>query len=116
MLSGNACSGGNFVFTVKVDGSVQPCPFIDNMPLGNIGQDSIWKIFRSRFRNKELVEFKSTPEECRGCSYESVCGGGCKAGNDKHFGQYNCKDLRCLGPFSEVRDKEEVMADIPTFF
>jgi radical SAM protein with 4Fe4S-binding SPASM domain len=116
MISGNACSGGNFVFTVKVDGSVQPCPFIDNMSLGNIGQDSIWKIFRSRFRNKELIEFKSTPSECLGCAYDSICGGGCKAGNDKHFGKFNCKDLRCLGPFSEVRDKKEVMADIPTFF
>jgi len=116
MISGNACSGGNFVFTVKVDGSVQPCPFINNVPLGNIRHASIWKIFRDRFANSDLVKFKTTPQECRECAYDSICGGGCKAGNDLHFGEYNCKDLRCLGPYAKVRDHHEVMADIPTFF
>lgn len=116
MISGNACSGGNFVFTVKVDGSVQPCPFVDNMSLGSIYDETIWEIFRKRFRNDTLVDFKSTPAECYGCAYESVCGGGCKAGNDVHFGKYNCRDLRCMGPFEQVRAKNEFMADIPTFF
>ena len=116
MISGNACSGGNFVFTVKVDGSVQPCPFIDNMPLGNIHNATIWKIFRNRFANRNLVTFKMTPQECNECAYASICGGGCKAGNDKHFGKYNCKDLRCLGPHAKVGDHDTVMADIPTFF
>ncbi|MEN8201958.1 MAG: radical SAM protein [Bacteroidota bacterium] len=116
MISGNACSGGNFVFTVKVDGSVQPCPFIANMSLGNIRDATIWKIFRERFASRDLVSFKSIPQECRECAYSSICGGGCKAGNDKYLGDYNCKDLRCPGPYSKVRAKEEVMADIPTFF
>ncbi len=116
MISGNACSGGNFVFTVKVDGSVQPCPFINNIPLGNIMEESIWRIFKNRFSSRDLVIFKSLPPECRECAYESVCGGGCKAGNDKEFGHYDCRDMRCLGPFTEMRSKEEVMADIPTFF
>jgi len=116
MISGNACSGGNFVLTVKVDGSVQPCPFIDNIPLGNISDASIWKIFRYRFTSRDLVDFKSTPQECGNCAYKTVCGGGCKAGNDRHFGDYKCKDLRCLGPYAKVRDHDEVMDDIPTFF
>ncbi|HEC41891.1 MAG TPA: radical SAM protein [Bacteroides sp.] len=107
MLSGNACSGGNFVFTVKVDGSVQPCPFINNIALGNIKNNSIWWIFRKRFRNKDLVEFKSTPPECTDCALESVCGGGCKVGNDKQFGHYNCRDMK---------GKDKIMEDIPTFF
>jgi radical SAM protein with 4Fe4S-binding SPASM domain len=115
-ISGNACSGGNFVLTVKVDGSVQPCPFIHNIPLGNIKKDSIWSIYRKRFNMPELVEFKSTPKECLACAYKSICGGGCKAGNDVYSGTYSCKDLRCLGPFAEVQSKEKVMADLPTFF
>jgi radical SAM protein with 4Fe4S-binding SPASM domain len=115
-ISGNACSGGNFVLTVKVDGSVQPCPFIHNIPLGNIKKDSIWSIYRKRFSMPELVEFKSTPKECLACAYKSICGGGCKAGNDVYSGTYSCKDLRCLGPFAEVQSKEKVMADLPTFF
>jgi len=116
MISGNACSGGNFVLTIKVDGSVQPCPFIDNMPLGNIRDATIWKIFRKRFSNKNLAEFKMIPKECTECAYVSICGGGCKAGNDLYFGEYNCKDLRCLGPFSKSSGPDEIMADIPTFF
>jgi MoaA/NifB/PqqE/SkfB family radical SAM enzyme len=45
MLTGNSCSGGNFVLTVKADGSVQPCPFVDDVPLGNILDDDIWSIY-----------------------------------------------------------------------
>jgi len=116
VLTGNACSGGNFVFTVKADGNIQPCPFIYDIPLGNIKEEEIWKIFKNRFRNPALQEFKSLPEECRPCVYQSVCGGGCKAGNDKQHDRFNCMDMRCQGPFSEVREHEEIMADIPTFF
>ena len=116
LLTGNACSGGNFVFTVKADGSVQPCPFIYDIPLGNIKQQSIWEIFRNRFKCHALKEFKSLPEECRPCAYRSVCGGGCKAGNDKQCKHFNCMDMRCLGPFRQIRNHEDIMADIPTFF
>ena len=42
--------------------------------------------------------------------------GGCKAGNDKQYGCFDHKDMRCLGPFKEVKKSEEVMSDIPTFF
>jgi len=116
MLTGNACSGGNFVLTVKVDGSVQPCPFMSDMPLGNIYQQDIWTIYKNRFRNQELVKFKSVPPECTGCSYHSVCGGGCKAGNKTVHGTYYCRDQRCLGPFYEPVKKQKVTDCVPTFF
>ena len=116
MLSGNACSGGNYVLTVKADGSVQPCPFIDNLSLGNIRNEDIWTIYRNRYKNTRLKEFKSTPEDCKECTYKSVCGGGCKAGNDLIFGRYDHADHRCLGPFKEKINKEDVAEKIPTFF
>ncbi|HDS09329.1 MAG TPA: SPASM domain-containing protein [Firmicutes bacterium] len=116
MLTGNACSGGNFVFTVKVDGTIQPCPFVDDIPLGTLKDGSIWKIFKNRFKNTQLKLFKDPPEECRRCTYVSVCSGGCKAGNKEVFGRYDCKDIRCLGPFPDKLDEEEVLNRVPAFF
>ena len=116
ILTGNACSGGNFVITIKVDGSVQPCPFISDIPLGNIYEHDVWTIFKNRFIQTSLALFKDIPEECNSCTYKSVCGGGCKAGNNKLFGRYNVKDQRCLGPYSHLLQKSDIMDCTPTFF
>ena len=116
MLTGNACSGGNFVFTVKVDGSVQPCPFVSDISLGNIHDDSIWHIFKNRFRGTRLKEFKQLPEECLECSYKSICGGGCRAGNNALYGTYLRRDHRCLGPFKEKVDPQKITKRTPCFF
>lgn len=116
MISGNACSGGHFVLTVKADGTVQPCPFISNMPLGNIKNESIWKIYKNRFKAPGFVDFKATPEECGECTYSSVCSGGCKAGNDKIYDRYCHMDHRCMGPYSEEFNPEKIIDKIPSFF
>jgi len=116
MLTGNACSGGNFVFTIKADGSVQPCPFVSNLSLGTIYENDIWQIFRNRFSNRHLLDFKKIPKECQQCSHQSICGGGCKAGNDLLFGGYDHKDHRCLGPYNNKIDRKTAVDCIPTFF
>jgi radical SAM protein with 4Fe4S-binding SPASM domain len=116
MLTGNACSGGHFVLTVKADGSVQPCPFITNLTLGNIKNDSIWKIYKNRFKAPGFKTFKSIPDECKPCSYKSICNGGCKAGNDLIYNDYCRKDHRCMGPYQESFDIENIIDRIPSFF
>lgn len=115
MLTGNSCSGGNFVLTVKADGSVQPCPFVDDVPMGSIYDEDIWTIYRKRFRNRLLREFKSLPPECRVCSHHSVCGGGCRAAA-RWFGGYAGRDPKCLGAFSGPVTAAGVLDCIPTFF
>ncbi len=115
MLTGNSCSGGNFVLTVKADGSIQPCPFVHDVPLGSIYEDDIWTIYGRRFSNPKLVEFKSLPAECRACSHRSVCGGGCRAASF-WFGGYGRRDPKCLGPHSTPISKAGVLDCIPTFF
>ncbi len=114
-LTGNSCSGGNFVLTIKADGSVQPCPFVDDVPLGNIYRQDIWTIYRGRFRSARLREFKKLPVECRDCSLRSVCGGGCRA-SARWCGGYARKDPKCLGIYSEPVTAAEMMDCIPTFF
>jgi len=115
-LAGTACSGGYFVFTVKVDGTVTPCPFIADIRLGNIKKQSIWQIMRDRFDVERFVEFQSLPAECSGCSYADICNGGCKAGNVALFGRYNRKDHRCLGPWKEPLQEDAVCDRLPCFF
>jgi radical SAM protein with 4Fe4S-binding SPASM domain len=116
MLTGNACSGGNFVLTVKADGTVQPCPFLDDLPLGRAGEESLWSIHRRRFRQAHLREFKTTPEECGGCAYASVCAGGCRAGNRELDGTYARRDHRCLGPHRAPLRRDDVCRRVPCFF
>ena len=116
ILSGSACSGGNFVFTVKADGTVTPCPFVSDIALGRIQERSIWEIARNRFEVREFLQFLSLPEECLDCSYAELCNGGCKAGNSTLFGRYDRKDVRCLGPWCEPIRKENVSDRLPCFF
>ena len=116
MLTGSACSGGNFVLTVKADGSVQPCPFVSDVPLGSLFDEDIWTIHRNRYRNTKLEEFKRLPDECRKCTYRSVCAGGCRAACGTLFGSYDRKDHRCLGPHSDQLDRDRVLTRVPTFF
>jgi len=115
-LTGNACSGGNFVLTVKVDGSVQPCPFIADIPLGNIATADIWTIYRNRFSSPALVEFKATPADCEPCAYKSACAGGCRAGNKALYGTYARRDSRCLGPHAGPYRTAELLDRAPSFF
>lgn len=114
-LTGNSCSGGNFVLTIKANGSVQPCPFVDDVPMGNIYRQDIWTIYRRRFRNAGLREFKALPAECRGCSLRSVCGGGCRAAA-RWFGGYGRRDPKCLGPFADPVAAAGMLDCVPTFF
>jgi radical SAM protein with 4Fe4S-binding SPASM domain len=115
MLTGNACSGGNFVLTVKSDGSVQPCPFVDDVPIGDIFRDDIWHIYRNRFRRPGLWEFKRLPPDCRDCSHRSVCGGGCRA-SARWFGGYGRRDPKCPGPQTAPITADGMLDRVPTFF
>ena len=116
ILAGSACSGGYFVFTVKVDGTVTPCPFISDIPLGNIKEESIWEIMGNRFNVPQFIQFQSLPAECRKCGYADVCNGGCKAGNAVLFGRYDRKDHRCLGPWGKPISEAAVSDRLPCFF
>jgi radical SAM protein with 4Fe4S-binding SPASM domain len=116
MLTGNACSGGNFVLTVKADGSVQPCPFISDLSMGNIYHEDLWKIYATRYRNKYIRNFKSLPGSCCSCTYASVCGGGCRASNNLLPGGYQSADFRCMGPYAGSFDRDQVIPKTPCFF
>ncbi|MGA1796356.1 MAG: radical SAM protein [bacterium] len=113
---GRICLGGYYVISVKIDGSVTPCPFIDDICLGKVFDDTIWDIFARRYRSAEFCEFMTLPQACRSCSYKDLCGGGCRAGNRVLFGSYAERDCRCLGPWSEPVLSSMLFDRLPTFF
>lgn len=73
----NGCCSIQLV--VEGDGTVYPCDFycVDGKELGNINSDSITGLFKSE-RAKAFVEDNYTTQECKQCSFFSLCAGGCK--------------------------------------
>ncbi|OGS12644.1 MAG: hypothetical protein A2234_08905 [Elusimicrobia bacterium RIFOXYA2_FULL_58_8] len=117
-LTGNSCVGGNYMLSIKADGTVHPCPFIRDIPIGNIHSNTIWEIYRDRYTHADLTGFKTLPADCAGCSHASVCGGGCRAGN-RNAGcaaGYQAKDQKCLGPYNDPISNAGSVDCIPTFF
>ncbi|MGA1825099.1 MAG: radical SAM/SPASM domain-containing protein [bacterium] len=113
---GRICLGGYYVLSIKINGDVNPCPFINDLYIGNVFKDNIWNIFANRYSSDRFCEFMTLPKECIDCSYKYLCGGGCKAGNNIVYGNYLNKDCRCLGPWKESIRPENIIDKIPTFF
>lgn len=99
-LGGRSCFGGVYMLSVKSNGDVTPCPFIDDLIIGNIKNKNIQGIYENRFKVKEFLEFSSPSKECISCSLVKLCNSGCKAANKTLFGNYNRIDYQCLGPWS----------------
>lgn len=125
-LCGKSCLGGYYSISVKVNGDLTPCPFIDDVVLGNIFRDDFWEIFaagaRARHQRAGVAgsaawgDFMSIPAECAGCSHTALCGGGCRAGNRDADGRYRHRDFRCLGPWPAPIDPDALWDRLPTFF
>lgn len=112
MLNGKVCHGGDSLLSVKSNGDVTPCPFIDDLILGNIKNGNIHEIFKMRFENREFCDFFHPAKDCSSCSLVNMCGG-CKAPNKILFGDYNKKDYQCLGPWKSSPPSEKICEYIP---
>jgi radical SAM protein with 4Fe4S-binding SPASM domain len=70
-----ACSAAAHNMTIQPDGTVLPCQSWPDT-VGNVLKNdwtSIWQHPTCAKLRKHLF----SPEECRGCEYEALCGGGC---------------------------------------
>ena len=115
-LCGKCCLGGHFSLSVKVNGDVTPCPFVDDVVLGNVFRDDFWEVFAGREPPAAWRDFMSVPAGCAGCSYAALCGGGCRAGHRDPEGRYRLRDFRCLGPWPAPFDPDALWDRLPTFF
>lgn len=115
-LCGRCCLGGYFSFSVKVNGDITPCPFIDDVVTGNIFEKTFWEAFSDRMQSHAYREFISVPDECLSCTYLEVCGGSCRAGYKNPGITYASRDHRCIGPWKERFCGDEIWNKMPTFF
>ncbi len=68
------CFGGRSFFSLKPNGKVTPCSYLDDLVCGNILQDSVEQIWNSP------VMLDITRDSYDGqCGYAEKCRGGCKA-------------------------------------
>ncbi|MBU0666867.1 MAG: radical SAM protein [Nanoarchaeota archaeon] len=79
------CFGGKSFFSLKPNGMVTPCSYIDNIDCGNIKTLSVGEIWN----NPKIVEFS---EDCydKNCLFGDKCFGGCKALNYKLTNNPGC--------------------------
>lgn len=117
LLTERNCPGGYSMLSIKANGDVIPCPFIQNeIILGNIKKQNLNQIIKHSKNNKELKEFISPGANCKGCSIEHLCKGGCKGANKNLYNTYDKKDYQCLGPFKKKPTNEEMCDCIPYFW
>jgi len=110
-----ACSAFVSSVTIMPDGSVTPCPFL-RLKLGNIRQQGLYDILNNAYRNQELLDFLSIPQECRSCSLVKLCGGGCKAYRFNNQKSCSGKDPNCRGPYKEKIPLEKLGDYMPYIF
>jgi radical SAM protein with 4Fe4S-binding SPASM domain len=68
------CFGGKSFFSMKPNGNVTPCSYIDDIICGNVTKQSIAEIWNS----KKMLDFSK--DFCpKTCQYAETCRGGCKA-------------------------------------
>ena len=92
------CSAYVNTVSIRPDGTLTPCAFLD-LPLGNVREEKFYSILHRAWKNRELTEFLSVPEECRSCGIVDFCGGGCKAYRFTRDRDTKNKDITCRGPF-----------------
>jgi len=114
-LRGKACPAFVNSITIKSDGTVTPCPFVD-LNLGNIKRNKLYSILHNGYKNEELINFLSVPDECRRCSCLELCGGGCKAYRFQTYHDGDSKDINCAGPYKEKIALGKLGEYLPYFF
>ena len=97
-------------YLIEADGGVYPCDFyvLDHLRMGNINEDSFYKLEKSpvaaEFRKASL----HTAEPCRTCKWFGLCRGGCRRDRDPVIGDapelnHWCECYRALFEYAYPR-------------
>lgn len=111
-----SCPSGNYIVAVKVDGTVQPCPFATGITLGTIPNQSILEIYKNRFSVESFANLKKIPNKCEPCVLKHLCGGGCRSASYGVFDGTCGIDPLCGGPYLEYPKDEDVMNLLPIHY
>lgn len=93
------CAAGYDTLCIGPDGTVYPCPYLRDFPLGNVKINSIGAIWR-KSRTLELlgdVKKEGLGEPCKSCRWApSPCIGGCRAMAYYYAGDLMAADPTCV--------------------
>lgn len=107
-LVGGVCKAGLWHMAVDPDGNFTPCAEM-GISLGNVYEttlENVWKtheIFKKL--RKRHTEIKG---KCSTCEYLERCGGGCRGGALRFYGDILASDPSCIPP----HDQKEVDFDV----
>lgn len=93
----HSCGAGFKTISIGADGTVYPCHMLHrrDLAMGNLFTDSLGSILMGKissgFRNLRTEYI----EDCAGCEYEHLCGGGCRARSVFESGNLTSKDAYC---------------------
>ena len=96
-FSNIGCAAGNSTIFVASNGTVSPCPFLQQFPAGNLVSDNFNQLWESKrlgmLRNLKAEDLKG---KCRTCEYlGSKCFGGCRAAALAYDGDLYGEDPYC---------------------
>ncbi len=102
-LVGGVCKAGLWHMAVDPDGNITPCAEM-GISLGNIRKAPLKEVWETHdvFRKlrKRHTEIKG---RCRTCEYLERCGGGCRGGALRFYGDILASDPSCIPPQDQRR-------------
>ena len=95
---GIACSAGHNTLNIAADGTIYPCPFLNEFPLGRVGTDSLLSVWQNSpvLRQLRSMTTDQLPKDCQRCALlPGECNGGCRAAAWLATGDFWGKDPSC---------------------
>lgn len=91
------CTCGVAHATIDPEGNVFPCSLLkfDQFSFGTIRTNHLKEIFDNPKNDTIRQIFGVSPPECKGCKFEAVCKGGCRAIAFKYYKRLCAPDIRC---------------------
>ncbi len=100
------CQAGRTVIAVSCNGNVRPCAH-NPYSYGNLLEEDLRDIWQ---KMADWRSVKYIPEECKDCLWLNRCNGGCRTSAKVYSGDWNLKDMWCIGRLSlltPINDKQE---------
>lgn len=93
-------------FVAESNGDVYPCDFyvLDQYKIGNINQDTIVELAKSKITQEFIQEKRVLSNQCNSCPYNKMCRGNCKRMSGVYFDQEYCG----IKEFLEAKEKQIV--------
>ncbi len=93
------CSAGYDTLYVAADGTVYPCPFLKDFPIGNLSQTGLKHLWQTSpvLEKLRTLQKSDLPAPCNQCSAAlQNCGGGCRASAFLASGNLSGADPNCF--------------------